>query len=397
MASPSRSPLSPRTTDLSGLLLMPLPNIAPLPGISPAPAATLPAAVPIQPLVQQATPQQIAIAQLAAFPTTTTPSVPTIPTTMTFDMPQVVMSPPLSPQGLRSPPYITSPVVASPPLSPQGLVSPPYIMPQVMTPPLLPPQGLRSPQYLRSPISPPVGQLASPEGAIGRVGSPPTTVPTAVQEDFYPDTQLPRLNKNQQALVDMMKTIYSDRTVLRDVILKHKDKFDRLIQMSQEYGLKYVPLDFAKIFGEPYLLDSPEKVTPDYINALLEIIGYIIYYERRVDDTPIKPPEPIFKGRGFSNLPIDKPFNHQLDTAQWARSADLRAGRYRDTNSPSYKSAVDVVVDLWNNIARDMAELGHEFHYFEFFRSDHPRVRSFWDRIPLTPRNFEAATMLITP
>jgi hypothetical protein len=63
----------------------------------------------------------------------------------------------------------------------------------------------------------------------------------------------------QQIMIDLMKTIYADHEVLRDVILKHKDKFDYLIKLSREYGA--IPYDYSKIFGEPYLLGDPNKVT----------------------------------------------------------------------------------------------------------------------------------------
>jgi hypothetical protein len=247
------------------------------------------------------------------------------------------------------------------------------------------------PRMFLGPGSPPV-----PHYSVNLSPLPYVSSPIIPRQDEYPDKQLDNnLSRDQQIMVDMMKTIYADHTVLRDVVLKYKDQFDLLIRLSREAGPKHRPLDFATVLTEPYLLDSPEKVNSNYVSALLDMLGFVIKYdeleEKITTDIYVRgyrPPSFSFSSR---RIPIDNLMEYRKGRHSWYLEYDA------EPVDPLYQEMLDIVVKIWNGIVEDMKDLGYEFHYFAFFRSSDPRVRTFWHDIKLTPQNFEAATMLFDP
>ena len=145
---------------------------------------------------------------------------------------------------------------------------------------------------------------------------------------------------------DLMKTIYADYRLIREILQRHHAQFAELLRspFAREYYYNY-GVDFMQEF-----VDNPEGFPDENLNYLVDML--------------------------YENYGLSEQFT---------------------VDDPDGKELFLLNNQLLTNIFRDMAEVGYEFHYFAFFRSADPRVIAFWGGIKPTPQNFEIGTMLLAP
>jgi hypothetical protein len=173
---------------------------------------------------------------------------------------------------------------------------------------------------------------------------------------------------NTRAYYELMKSIYPDRTLLRDILLKHKKSLREVIKhYHYEIAVGRDPtINSSTIDNLSILLSDPYRMTDEEITII--IYGLNGIYEDEFTDMSFFEPD------------------------QFRESNDQE--EEREYISRKFKK-------FWQKFLSDLQEAGYEFHYFDFFRSDHPMVRVFWDRpwtrlLP-TPEIFESLSLFLVP
>ena len=331
----------------------------------------------------------------------------------------MAQSPPRSPPGGWGSPPLTLPKVpvimtASPsPLSPPQqqmpadftallLGLPPVPMSPTPVPVEVPPAGLPIQPVPTIPIQPFTPAQIQQPALVLPAGLPiqtlpqfPTAtelgIPTTPVIEKYPQMWLDQAREtysrrdelnafesqenNTRAYLDLMKTIYPDRTLLRDILLKYRTFLKTLIRFRDRYS--------RSDNGDPFRFQTYR------------------FHGERFDELTKNLTKLLEQPSEISDLDINYIMYGLISLGEILKKHEYQRTRYPPTaESPSEervrKETVQRTEQFWNMFQIDLTDLGYEFHYFDFFKSGHPLVRVFWDQIPPTPETFEGMTLSLS-
>ena len=182
-------------------------------------------------------------------------------------------------------------------------------------------------------------------------------------------TAAPQYSGKQRLYFDLMKTIYPDPGLLRQVIYKHHEDLAALA--------KIITHDDEVIYFDELLkfANNPDNLSDSDIAHLISALPKFGMTIRRPEQI-----RHVIRRYDAIGDPVFRMVQRALFPDESERTV-----------------AIEIFDRVWNEILREMADLGFEFHYFAFFRSANPRVIAFWGGIQPTPQNFEIGTSLITP
>ncbi len=200
-----------------------------------------------------------------------------------------------------------------------------------------------------------------------------------VREEFYHmliegistefPQDLPEIKRNIDRYYALMKTIYPDRGVILDIILKYEDIVRDCTDNINEI-----------LRGDLHTFHHIRILWSNRWEAMGDLSNKVITNPNIVSDIDINN------------------FIKDIDLLEVSIQSLQELWGLHESDFIGVSKLQENARRLWDSITLEMLRIGYELHYFDFFKSDHPMVRTFWDRVQPTPKTFEAAsTTLIRP